>query len=157
MTEIHRNSWQQCSKLIQYNHVVSKANALRGVHAHPTHTDYLYVSSGCMQLGLVDIRKNSSSYMRSWSLRIHATDHIAITIAPGIAHGFYFADAGSYIYGVDAYWEKSHHYFLPPAITQAQTWMVFWQYLVVLQLRLSKPPHANCIRVAKSPYLAKME
>jgi len=107
LTEIHRNSWQQCSKLIQYNHVVSKPNALRGVHAHPTHTDYLYVSSGCMYLGLVDIRQHSASYMRSWSLRIHASDHIAITIAPGIAHGFYFSDAGSYIYGVDAYWDMA--------------------------------------------------
>lgn len=107
LTEIHRNCWQQCSNLLQYNHVVSKPNALRGIHVHPTHTDYLYVSSGCMHLALVDIRKDSPSYMRSWGLLINATDHIAITIEPGVAHGFYFADSGSYIYGVDAYWDLS--------------------------------------------------
>ncbi len=105
LTEIHRVSWPQCQNLVQYNHVISKANALRGVHVHPAHTDYLYVSSGCMHLALVDIRKSSDTYMQSWGLLIQATDHSAVTIEPGIAHGFYFADPGSYIYGVDAYWD----------------------------------------------------
>ncbi len=104
LTEIHRSSWQQCRKLLQYNHVVTNPNTMRGLHVHPVHTDYLYVSSGCMYLGLVDIRKSSASYMRSWGLQIHADDHIAITIKPGVAHAFYFADSGSFIYGVDTYW-----------------------------------------------------
>lgn len=107
LTEIHRNSWPQCQQLLQYNHVVSKANALRGVHVHPQHTDYLYVSSGCMYLGLVDIRIRSTTYMQSWKFQINASDHSAITIEPGVAHGFYFADPGSYIYGVDAYWNMA--------------------------------------------------
>ena len=107
LTEIHRNYWPQCQQMLQYNHVASNPNALRGVHVHPQHTDYLYVSSGCMYLGLVDISKESSTFMQSWQLQLEANEHIAITIEPGIAHGFYFAESGSYIYGVDAYWDMA--------------------------------------------------
>jgi len=107
LTEIHRNSWPQCRDICQYSHVVSRPNALRGIHVHPKHTDYLYVSSGCMHLMLVDIRKDSETFMQSWGLQIQAEEHLAITIEPGVAHGFYFAESGSYINGVDAYWDMA--------------------------------------------------
>lgn len=93
--------------MCQYNHVVTTANSLRGVHVHPTHTDYLYISSGCMHLGLVDIRGDSENYLKPVMLQISDHDHIAVTIPPGVAHGFYFSTAGSYIYGVDAYWDMA--------------------------------------------------
>ncbi len=59
LAEIFRKEWRICDTPVQWNAVRSKENVLRGVHVHPTHSDYLAVVDGHMVLGLHDIRKDS--------------------------------------------------------------------------------------------------
>src|SRR6266550_587769 len=41
LTELFRASWETGIDAVQWNHSVSKARVLRGVHVHVKHADYL--------------------------------------------------------------------------------------------------------------------
>jgi dTDP-4-dehydrorhamnose 3,5-epimerase len=92
---------------IQWNFVRTHANTLRGVHVHPRHADYLCVLEGEMLLGLHDMRPASPTYRASCFVTLKGAEPSAIEIAPGVAHGFYFADAAEFTYAVDSYWDPA--------------------------------------------------
>ena len=89
---------------LQWNYVRSKANTLRGVHVHFDHWDYLHVVSGEMLLGLHDLRPGSATYRLAAQCRLSGDCPASIAIPPGVAHGFYFADSGSFFYALSSYW-----------------------------------------------------
>lgn len=92
---------------IQWNFVTSRPDTLRGVHVHPHHTDYFCVLSGSVLLGLNDMRVDSATYRRSAFLTLLGEQPCAIVIPPGVAHGFYFAEAADFTYAVDYYWNPA--------------------------------------------------
>lgn len=92
---------------VQWNFVVSLADTLRGVHVHPRHSDYLCVLDGTMLLGLHDMRPDSATYRRSSFLTLCGDEPRAVTIPPGVAHGFYFPLVTEYAYAVDRYWDPA--------------------------------------------------
>ncbi len=103
-TEIFREEWSTGCAAVQWNAVHSVAGVLRGVHVHATHHDYLVVLSGVMVLGLHDIRPSSPTRGCSRLLTLDASAPRAITIPPGVCHGFYFPVASLHVYAVSAYW-----------------------------------------------------
>lgn len=103
-TEIFRASWPTDVKPLQWNVVSSRPNVLRGFHVHVRHTDYLLVLSGELVLGLKDIRADSLTAGQTQMLVLRPEAPAAVTMAPGVAHGFYFPKASMHIYGVSHYW-----------------------------------------------------
>ena len=102
--EIFRASWPTGVAPIQWNLVSSQAHVLRGVHLHVTHADYLMCIAGEMKLVLKDARPDSPT---SGQVGVHTLgehEPAAVTIPPGVAHGFYFAMPAKHIYSVSHYW-----------------------------------------------------
>ncbi|MGO4622601.1 dTDP-4-dehydrorhamnose 3,5-epimerase family protein [Ensifer sp. 2TAB8] len=105
--EAFREEWSTGCDPVQWNVVGSEIDVLRGVHVHVTHSDYLLVISGRMILGLHDIRPNRQEDRISSTLNLHATQPIAVTIPPGVCHGFYFPEPAIHMYAVSHYWDPS--------------------------------------------------
>ncbi|WP_255468393.1 dTDP-4-dehydrorhamnose 3,5-epimerase family protein [Reyranella sp. CPCC 100927] len=103
-TEIFRETWDVGCHAVQWNAVHSRAGVLRGVHVHVTHDDYLVALSGVLVLGLHDMRRHSRSVGWSRIMTLDAAAPLAITIPPGVCHGFYFPVPSLHVYAVSAYW-----------------------------------------------------
>jgi dTDP-4-dehydrorhamnose 3,5-epimerase len=109
-TELYRESWYEDFRTIQWNMVSSKEGILRGVHAHKVHYDFLTVVDGEIFFGLHDLRKESSTYMKSKEVIISSKKKQTLIIPPGVAHGFYFLKPSIHIYGVSSYWNLSDEF-----------------------------------------------
>ena len=105
LTEVFRNEWQPTAVPVQWNHVRSQANTLRGVHVHIRHTDHLLVLSGTMWLGLVDLREGSAHFGHSTVIELKGTEPTLVSIATGVGHGFYFPEPTDLLYSVTHYWD----------------------------------------------------
>ena len=103
-TDVYRRDWPLDIAPVQWNFVSSRPNVLRGVHVHIEHWDYLHVVSGAMLLGLHDMRPRSLTYRLATQLCLEGDRPVSIAIPPGVAHGFYFASATTYIYAMSHYW-----------------------------------------------------
>ena len=105
--EIFRTVWDTGCDPVQWNVVQSEAGVLRGVHVHVTHTDYLIVIAGTMLLGLHDLRPGTESGTKSCMLTLNAEQPIAVTIPPGVCHGFFFPVLTTHVYAVTSYWNPA--------------------------------------------------
>jgi dTDP-4-dehydrorhamnose 3,5-epimerase len=106
-TEIFRNEWDTGIDPLQWNVVRTKAGVLRGVHVHPSHTDYLMVVSGTATIGLRDLRAGSPTEGRSQTLTVDGDSLTGLTIPRGVAHGFLFHDPAIHVYAVSHYWDTA--------------------------------------------------
>lgn len=103
LSEIYRREWG-LPVLAQMNLVVSEPNALRGVHFHEGHEDYLLVISGVLVLGLHDLRPGSPTCGESALIGLTGNPRQAVRIPIGVGHGFYFPEPTTYVYGLTAPW-----------------------------------------------------
>ena len=106
-TEVHRASWDTRIAPVQWNVVSSRADVLRGFHVHISHADYLLVVDGELLLGLRDIRPESPTHNRTDMLRLNTDAAAAVTMPPGVAHGFYFSRPSKHLYCVSHYWDRT--------------------------------------------------
>ena len=107
LTEVFRSSWGVGVEPVQWNLVDNQPGVLRGVHVHVHHADYLLMASGEALIGLRDLRRNSPTAGLVALVPLDATERAALTIPPGVAHGFWFPVAGSHLYAVDHYWSPA--------------------------------------------------
>lgn len=106
LTEVFREHWPDVITPVQWNLVSSRAEVLRGIHVHVTHWDYLMCLEGSLFLGLKDIRPGSPTEGRIETHVLRAAE-AAVTIPPGVAHGFYFSEPSKHLYGVTEYWNMA--------------------------------------------------
>ncbi len=104
-TEIFRACWPTGVRPVQWNLVRSRPGVLRGVHVHVKHADYLVVLEGQASIGLRDLRDESVTSGRAAVVELDGDAPAAITIPPGVAHGFYFHSRAIHIYAVTEYWD----------------------------------------------------
>jgi len=104
LTEVFRARWAGEQGFVQWNFVETTRNTMRGVHVHPTHSDYLVVLKGRLLLGLRDLRRTSPTFGSSALIDLRGERLQGVFVPPGVAHGFYFPDTSLYIYGVTDYW-----------------------------------------------------
>jgi dTDP-4-dehydrorhamnose 3,5-epimerase len=97
-TELFRDSWGLPVEPVQWNAVRSEANVLRGVHVHWRHADYLTVVLGRATIGLHDLREGSPTDGFGTAVELDARAPAAISIPPGVAHGFYFHEPSLHVY-----------------------------------------------------------
>lgn len=103
--EMFRAEWSTGCNAIQWNVVHSVAGVLRGVHVHAQHHDYLVAISGVLVLGMHDLRTDSETSGMSRLMTLDADRPQAVTIPPGVCHGFYFPVPSSHVYAVSTYWD----------------------------------------------------
>jgi dTDP-4-dehydrorhamnose 3,5-epimerase len=106
-TELFREEWGSAVHPVQWNVVHSRAGVLRGVHVHPRHADYLMLAAGRMTLGLCDLRPESPTHLRAAAVELSADAPRALSIPPGVAHGFHFGADSIHIYAVSHYWDPA--------------------------------------------------
>ncbi len=105
LTELFRTSWETGIDAVQWNFVESEGAVLRGVHVHIKHFDYLVLLSGHATVGLRDLRRDSTTEGLTAKIEMHGDDLHTLTIPPGVAHGFYFHEPSTHIYGVSEFWD----------------------------------------------------
>jgi dTDP-4-dehydrorhamnose 3,5-epimerase len=106
LTELFRASWVAGTDVVQWNYSESKARVLRGVHVHVKHADYLILLRGRATIGLRDLRIGSPTESMTALVEMQGTKPHALTIPPGVAHGFYFHEPSTHLYAVSEYWDK---------------------------------------------------
>ena len=107
LAELFREEWEVGLRPVQWNAVRSAANVLRGVHVHVKHADYLILLQGRASIGLRDLRQGSPTGGTAALLETSGEALTAITIPPGVAHGFYFHEPSLHIYAVSRYWDQA--------------------------------------------------
>ncbi|HEY3026602.1 MAG TPA: dTDP-4-dehydrorhamnose 3,5-epimerase family protein [Pyrinomonadaceae bacterium] len=105
LTELFRASWDTGMEVVQWNYAESEAGVLRGVHVHARHADYLILLRGRAVIGLRDLRSGSPTESMSALVEMQGTKLHALTIPPGVAHGFYFPEPSAHLYAVTEYWD----------------------------------------------------
>ena len=92
---------------VQWNVVRSRPHVMRGVHVHVRHDDYLILLRGHASIGLRDLREGSPTCGAVGVVELRGDAPAALTIPPGVAHGFYFHDEAMHVYSVSEYWDMS--------------------------------------------------
>ena len=105
LVEMCRSSWVEPEEPVQWNAITNVPGALRGMHWHLDHLDYLSVVHGELLVALVDLRVGSPSEHVVELLTLQADPPSAAVIPAGVAHGFYSAGDSVVMYGVSAYWD----------------------------------------------------
>ncbi|MBI1744007.1 dTDP-4-dehydrorhamnose 3,5-epimerase family protein [Candidatus Acetothermia bacterium] len=105
LTEIFREEWGTGIKPLQWNVVFSNAGVLRGVHVHVKHVDYVTVLQGRASVGLSDLRRGSPTEGLGTIVEMRGDSLAALTIPPGVAHGFYSHEPTIVAYAVSEYWD----------------------------------------------------
>lgn len=103
--ELYRESWGIEPRPRQWNVVRSMAHTVRGMHLHRVHHDVLVLVEGHMRLGVVDLRKDQPSYRAAQLLDLRGEAPAAVTIPPGVAHGFHFPVPSLHAYGLSVEWD----------------------------------------------------
>lgn len=98
-------------EFIQDNHSFSKKGTLRGLHyQNPpfAQTKLIRVLDGEIVDVVVDLRKNSSSYGKSFSVKLSAENKKQLLVPKGFAHGFsVISETASVMYKCDQNYNKS--------------------------------------------------
>ena len=106
-TEVFRAEWETGVAPVQWNVVESQAGVLRGVHVHLLHDDYLILVSGRASIGLKDLRPESPTAGLATVVELAGERLQALTIPPGVAHGFYFHEPSRHLYAVSRYFDPA--------------------------------------------------
>ena len=72
----------------QWSHSLMYDGAIKAWHLHRVQTDWWYVVSGVLQVGLYDLRTESGTYRKTMEFLMgdHQTAKV-LKVPPGIAHG----------------------------------------------------------------------
>jgi dTDP-4-dehydrorhamnose 3,5-epimerase len=107
LVEIYREEWSDGWRVEQFNAVMSGPGVLRGVHVHATHWDYIVLLSGRMLLGLHDLRPTSPAMRLSSMTELAGEAPGGVVIPAGVAHGLYFPEQSTVLYGLSRHWDGS--------------------------------------------------
>lgn len=96
---------------IQDNHSKSSYGVLRGLHyqnAPYAQAKLVRVTQGKVLDVVVDLRKNSSTYLQHFSLELSAENKLQLLIPRGFAHGFVvLSETCEFLYKCDNYYNKA--------------------------------------------------
>jgi len=106
-TELFRDEWATAVRPVQWNALATEAGVLRGVHVHARHDDYLTVICGRAFVGVRDVRENTATPGAAACVELSADQPCAISLPPGVAHGFYFPEPSLHVYAVSHYWDQA--------------------------------------------------
>jgi dTDP-4-dehydrorhamnose 3,5-epimerase len=75
------------------------------LHYHHRQIDYWYVTNGLLRTGLVDIRRQSPTYLNTFVIEMGGENDVGLFIPSGVAHGFYAITDATLTYVIDNYFD----------------------------------------------------
>lgn len=103
--EAFRSEWGLTVDPVQWNFVHGKPGAMRGMHVHPRHWDYIVQLAGRSAVGLCDLRPGSATRGLAAAVALEPDEALAVTIPNGIAHGLLSREPSIHLYAVTDYWD----------------------------------------------------
>ncbi|MDP9174980.1 MAG: dTDP-4-dehydrorhamnose 3,5-epimerase [Planctomycetota bacterium] len=124
-----RASWfSDRQRWVQWNVSRSTRGVVRGLHFHKLQTDYWLVTSGKIQIGLVDLRPKSPTKGAAHSLIVEAREPHGVYIPPGVLHGYKSVEDATIMYLVDVEYTGKDEYGVKwndPALKLPASWYDF--------------------------------
>ncbi|HEX2578700.1 MAG TPA: dTDP-4-dehydrorhamnose 3,5-epimerase family protein [Aquihabitans sp.] len=99
-TEVFATHWDTGVEPTQWSLVRSEARALRGMHIHARHGEYLSVLSGVLWVGLHDLRPTSPTRGMGQLIRLSGDEPSGLSIPSGIVHGWIAEVAAAHLQAV---------------------------------------------------------
>jgi dTDP-4-dehydrorhamnose 3,5-epimerase len=99
------------AKFVQDNHSRSSRWTLRGLHLQVQHTQgkLVRVTLGSVFDAMVDLRRSSPSYGKSWSVELSAENHRMLWVPPGLAHGILItSESADFVYKCTDFYSPEH-------------------------------------------------
>ena len=96
---------------VQDNHSRSARGVLRGLHYQIEHAQgkLVRVTAGEVFDVVVDLRRSSATFGRSFGLALSAANRRMLWVPPGFAHGFLaLSDNAEFLYKTTDYWYPEH-------------------------------------------------
>lgn len=96
----------------QLSHSFVVKDVIKAWHYHKEQTDFWYLASGEIKVGLADMREKSPTYLKSDEIIINADKNpICLKIPPGIAHGYKcLSDNANVIYLMNKTYDPTDEY-----------------------------------------------
>ena len=93
----------------------SKKNVLRGLHLQTkfSQAKFITVLKGKIFDVIVDLRKNSKTFGKYFSIILSDTSYSSIYIPEGFAHGFYCLDKENLVYYLSSKYREKNHEIIP--------------------------------------------
>jgi dTDP-4-dehydrorhamnose 3,5-epimerase len=110
LSEVFRSDAHGGFSLHQWNWVDSRANVLRGMHAHLRYDEVYVVVKGRMFFLLKDARRSSPTFGNEQSFSSDDLSNTSLVVPTGVAHGVYFETAGILAYGLSSAWDGGQEY-----------------------------------------------
>lgn len=103
LTELYRRSRSGDDErpLVQANLSRSEPGVLRGLHFHRRQSDLWVPINGRARAALYDLRDGSPTRGGALTIELDAAEPVALSIPPGVAHGFATSDGFTLLYLVD--------------------------------------------------------
>jgi dTDP-4-dehydrorhamnose 3,5-epimerase len=95
--------------LVQWNLSASVVGAVRGLHVHLVHVDWLLSVSGTLRVGLFDLRTSSTTEGVSEIVELKPMVSM-LAIPPGVGHVFVSVEPTVHLYGTDEYWDPADEF-----------------------------------------------
>jgi dTDP-4-dehydrorhamnose 3,5-epimerase len=99
------------ASFVQDNHSGSRRGVLRGLHYQVEHAQgkLVRVAVGEVYDVVVDLRKSSPTFGRSYGTTLSAQNRRMLWVPPGFAHGFLtLSDQADFLYKTTDYWYPEH-------------------------------------------------
>jgi dTDP-4-dehydrorhamnose 3,5-epimerase len=96
---------------VQDNHSRSSRWTLRGLHLQVKHTQgkLVRVALGSVFDVVVDLRRSSPSFGKSWSVELSADNHRMLWVPPGLAHGILItSESADFFYKCTDFYSPEH-------------------------------------------------
>ena len=99
-TEVFSQNWRLAFEPVQWSIVTSHPKALRGMHLHLRHDEYIMIIRGRASVGLYDLRPDSPTKCVSSLIELDDAKLSYLFFPRGILHGWYFYEESIHLQGV---------------------------------------------------------
>ena len=96
---------------VQDNHSRSGQWTLRGLHLQVKHTQgkLVRVAAGSVFDAVVDLRRSSPTFGKSWGVELSAENHRMLWVPPGLAHGILItSESADFLYKCTDFYSPEH-------------------------------------------------
>jgi len=137
-------------KFVQDNQAKSSFGVIRGLHyqqAPYSQTKFIRVLTGSIIDAVVDLRKGSPTFGKSFSIELNANNHLQLLVPKGFAHGYsVISETAEVFYKCDDFYHKEAEagiMFNDPALNI--DWKIPEDQQIISEKDQLHPTLANCV------------
>lgn len=137
-------------QFVQDNQAKSSYGVIRGLHyqlAPFSQTKFIRVLTGSIIDAVVDLRKGSPSFGKSFSIELSAENHLQLLVPKGFAHGYsVISETAEVFYKCDTFYHKDAEagiMFNDPALNI--DWKIPVAHQIISEKDQQHPDFANCL------------